>query len=345
MEDLYRIVSIVMLMWFGLVACSSSQAENAPIGSPDRVIEPEPISAEALPVASLPDFPLSIDYLRAQNYPGSDFVVEQTLRAGVNYNQFVVSYLSEGLTQYALMTIPQGERPPTGFPTIIFNHGYIPPDIYRTTERYIAYVDAFASNGYIVIKPDYRGHGNSEGIASSAYRDPGYVIDVLNALASAKRHPDVDDNRIGMWGHSMGGFITLRAMVTDPTIKAGVIWGGVVVAYTDPEGLWFGRRDRWQRNLARSLGGDYEESPEIWNAISANSYLTEISGPVQIHHGTGDATVPYRISEILDEELRAAGQRSELILYGDDDHNISRNLNDALVVSVVFFDEHVKNAN
>jgi predicted acyl esterase len=45
----------------------------------------------------------------------------------------------------------------------IFKHGYIPPEQYRTTERYGTYVDSFAHNGHIVLKPDYRGRGNSEG--------------------------------------------------------------------------------------------------------------------------------------------------------------------------------------
>ena len=36
-----------------------------------------------------------------------------------------------------------------------------------------------------------------------------------------------------MWGHSMGGYITLRAMVISDRVRAGVIWGGVVGAYPD----------------------------------------------------------------------------------------------------------------
>ena len=55
---------------------------------------------------------------------------------------------------------------------IVFNHGYIPPSQYRTTERYVAYVDGFASNGYIVFRPDYRGHDQSEGAPTGAYGSP-----------------------------------------------------------------------------------------------------------------------------------------------------------------------------
>ena len=159
--------------------------------------------------------------MREQVYPGSDLVIEQKLQPGANYQRYIASYLSEGLKQYGLLTVPNGNPATTGWPVIIFNHGYIPPEQYRTTERYVAYVDGFARNGYVVFRPDYRGHDKSEGEASGGYGSPAYTIDVLNALASVKRYTGVDPNRIGMWGHSMGGHITLRAMVVTQDIKAG----------------------------------------------------------------------------------------------------------------------------
>ena len=115
---------------------------------------------------------MSIPAMRQMSYPGSEIIFEDTLEPGANYNRYYVSYLSEGLKQYGLLTIPYGETPPTGWPAIVFNHGYIPPSQYRTTERYIAYVDGFARSGYIVLRPDYRGHGFSEGEARGSY-SPG----------------------------------------------------------------------------------------------------------------------------------------------------------------------------
>src|SRR3989344_2681179 len=152
--------------------------------------------------------PLSIEVMRKKTYPGSDLIIEQTLFSGTNYNQYIASYQSDGLKIYGLLTIPMGESPQNGWPVIIFNHGYIPPDVYKTTERYIAYVDALARAGYIVFKPDYRGHGDSEGQPEGAYYSPAYTVDVLNALESIKKYPGVNTAKIGMWGHSMGGNIT-----------------------------------------------------------------------------------------------------------------------------------------
>jgi len=191
----------------------------------------------------------------------------------------------------------------TGWRVIIFNHGYIPPDQYKTTERYVAYVDAIARSGYIVFKSDYRGHGDSEGFASGGYGSPAYTIDVLNALASMKHYPDADPNRIGMWGHSMGGQVTLRSMVVSQDIKAGVIWAGVVGSYNDllsnlhqpsaqnspPPSFPFGAR-RWRNDLTEEYGTP-TENPDFWASISPNSYVADLSGPLQLHHDLADHEV------------------------------------------------------
>ena len=346
-----RFVSLILLIT--LSACFASTSTPTVTEIPPNPDQPSlPDKSLDIPVASsaeMASVPLSIDYLRSRTYEGSDFVFEQTLAPGSNYNRYIVSYHSDGLKIHALMTIPLDQKPASGYPVIIFNHGYIPPEQYRTTERYIAYVDAFARNGYIVVKSDYRGHGSSEGKSTSIYGDPGYVIDVLNALASVRRYKDADPNRIGMWGHSMGGYITLRAMVAHQGIKAGVIWAGVVASYAEMFNSWFGgdsltnARPGW-RSAMISQNGTPEQNPTYWNALSANSYLTDLSGPIQLHHGTGDSTVPYNYSVMLDQQIHAAGGSSELFLYPNDDHNIATNRDNALVLSVVFFNQHVKNS-
>lgn len=322
----------LIVLTLTLTACFATDP-TAPTPNPDSLAVTDP------PGGLAAAHPLSIAMLRDRTYPGSDFVIEQTLEPGINYNRYIASYLSDGLKIYALLTVPMSERPPTGYPVVIFNHGYIPPDEYRTTERYLAYTDAFARAGYIVVKSDYRGHGSSEGDPESAYTSPGYTVDVLNALAAARRYPDADPNRVGMWGHSMGGYITLRAMVAEQGIRAGVIWAGVVDSYTDMLTTWF-RRDWGDRMIGRY--GSPQANPDFWNAISANSFLGDLSGPVQIHTGTGDATVPYTMSVRLDEQIRAAGGTSELFLWEGDDHNIATHRDDALLLSVAFMHVHVR---
>lgn len=298
--------------------------------------------------------PLQIEYMRKQQYPGSDIVIEQTLPPGSNYQRYIASYRSDGLKIYALLTVPNEPKPAGGFPVIVFNHGYIPPAEYRTTERYIAYTDVFSRNGYILFRPDYRGHGNSEGNPEGAYYSPAYSVDVLNAVSSIKKYKDSNPEKIGMWGHSMGGSITLRNMVVSKDVKVGVIWAGVVASYEDMAKNWR-RSTPWmpsQREQAfRRPGrqalidkyGDFEKNPQFWASIAPISFVKDISGPVQIHHGTEDGDVPVLFSDRLNEALKNAGKEVEYFTYPGDDHNISANLGVALERSVAFFDKYLKN--
>jgi uncharacterized protein len=295
---------------------------------------------------------LQIVVERQKTYPGSDLVIEQTLAPGVNYRQYIASYQSDGLKIYGLLTVPNGQKPATGWPVIIFNHGYIPPKLYRTTERYVDYVKYIASRGYIVFKSDYRGNGNSEGIANS-YGDPGYTDDVLNALASLKRYPDADPARIGMWGHSMGGQVTLRAMVVSSEIKAGVIWSGVVGSYPNMIEHWTRRvppppasemppqARRWRQDLIASYGTP-EQNPAFWASISPNSYVAGLSGPVQLHATNTDEEVPPAFSKELNSEIQAAGKTVEFYQYQGDNHNLSASFTLAMQRTVAFFDKYVK---
>jgi dipeptidyl aminopeptidase/acylaminoacyl peptidase len=298
--------------------------------------------------------------MRQRSYPGSPIVIEQKLGPGANYSRYVASYQSEGLKIYGLLTIPNGEKPGAGWPAIIFNHGFIPPTIYRTTERYVAYVDSIARAGYIVFKVDYRGHGSSEGLARGAYSSPDYVVDVLNAFASMKQYPAADPNRIGMWGHSMGGYITLRAMVINKDIKAGVIWGGVVASYQDMLSKWHrpnseiaaatalaavtttpGAPRGWRNSFVEHYG-TFDQNPAFWNSISANSYLADLSGPLQLHHGLADTEVPPVFSETLYKEVQAAGKTSEWYTYPGAEHNITEGFGLAMQRTIQWFDKYVK---
>jgi dipeptidyl aminopeptidase/acylaminoacyl peptidase len=294
--------------------------------------------------------PLAIDAMRQRDYPGSDLVIEQTLAPGSNYRRYIASYRSDGLKILGLLTVPNGSRPASGWPVIIFNHGYIPPAQYRTTERYVAYVDGFARNGYIVFKSDYRGHGSSEGQPSSAYGSPDYTVDVLNAVTTLQRYPAADPNRIGMWGHSMGGNITLRSLVIDPRIKVAVIWAGVTATYQDLLENWHpppgsgpppSMTGNWRQDWVARYGTP-EQNPAFWDSISPMSYLADITAPIQIDHGTADIEVPLQFSQKLAQQLTAAGKTTQLYTYAGSDHNIAQGFSLAMARSVAFFDRYLK---
>lgn len=301
--------------------------------------------------------PLSIDAMRQRSYPGSDFVIEETLAPGTNYKRYIASYKSDDLKIYGLLTVPDGEPPQGGFPAIIFNHGYIPPEEYQTTERYVAYQDAFARDGYVTYKSDYRGHGNSEGNPEGAYFSPAYTVDVLNALSSVKKLSYVNTNKIGMWGHSLGGNITQRALVVTPKdIKVAVIWGGVVGSYEDMFRDWWSKRqpqsftpsnrevnaNRPSRQSFIAKYGEPSAKNPFWDSISPISYIQDIKAPIQLHQGLADETVPDALSRDFEAELKAAGKEVDAYYYEGNDHNLSQSFNLAADRSVDFFNKYLR---
>ena len=301
--------------------------------------------------------PLSIEAMRQKQYPGSKITIEQQLPDGSNYHQYLTSYISDGLKIYALLTVPFGQRPTSGWPVILFNHGYIDPSIYQTfpsVGQYASYYPYFSSAGYIVFKPDYRGNGNSQGDPEGAYYSPAYTTDDLNALASIKKYKDANPSRIGVWGHSMGGNITLRDLVINTKdIKAAVIWGGVVGTYEDLFFNWLrkvpfvpGPRELALRNNLRqkllAQYGDPRQNPSFWNALDPNQFLTDITTPIQIDVGSEDEEVPATWSSNLYQKLHANKKTVEFYSYPGDNHNISAHVSEAMQHSLDFFNKFVK---
>lgn len=297
--------------------------------------------------------PLQISYIKSQNYPGSDLKIESTLPKGKNYKKYIASYYSDGLKIYGLLTIPDENKPENGFPAIIFNHGYITPELYTSDGNYIAYVNDLASAGYIIFKPDYRGNGKSQGQPNSEYFSRSYDIDNLNAIASIKKYTLVNPNKIGVWGHSLGGHITLMDLVVSNDIKAAVIWGGVVGSYNDIIYNWQNKvsyqpdkEDLYFRNLGRDdflkKYGNPNKNKEFWDSIDPTQNLNLISSPVQIHIGSADNQVPPDFSKNLYKKLKDLGKNVEFYEYSGGDHNISQFFDEAMNKSILFFNKYLK---
>lgn len=296
---------------------------------------------------------LTINSLRQKQYSGSEIQVEEVLTPEKNYNRFIVSYDSEGLKIYALLFVPNSDRPKEGFPVIILNHGYIIPEKYTADGNYIAYADAFAKAGYIVFKPDYRGHGKSEGFPTSSYFAPDYIIDDLNAIASIKKYADADPLKIGVWGHSMGGNIALKTVLIDKSIKVASIWSGVVapidqiindwqnlVSYRpDTEDL---RLRNQNKDLLIKTYGTPSENPIFWNSIDPNNFLSDVNIPIQIQVGLADTQVPLGFSKGLYERLKNLGKTVEYYEYEGANHDIYQNFDEAMQNTIKFFDLYLK---
>jgi uncharacterized protein len=287
--------------------------------------------------------PNGVPMLRKRRYTGSEPEVIGTLPNGAGFTRVIARYSSDALNVDALLTRPRSAKPQGGWPAIVFNHGYIAPGVYKTGNHYNAWVAAFARAGYVVFMPDYRGHAQSGGSPSAGYGSVEYTSDVINAFRSVQKHADVDPRRVGMFGHSMGAGLALRAMAITPDIKAGVLAAGVIGSYYDLINNWQPytnpAANAWRNGLLSEFGGAADDQA-FWDVVSPTAHLGGIA-PLQIQHGGGDAVVAPKFSSDLAERLARAGATHELHLYRGDDHNFRANLSLMLRRALAFFGEHL----
>ncbi len=295
---------------------------------------------------------LTIAALLEREIEGSEITFVETLPNGASYSRHIVSYISEGNTIYGLLTVPLGDVPENGFKAIVFNHGFIPPDLYRTTERYVAYVDTLARHGFVVFKIDMRGHGNSEGEPTGTYFSPAYTIDAIAALKSLQTLDFVDPDGIGMWGHSMAGNLVLRAMLIEPDIKAGVIWAGAVYSYddftkyriSDPSS-----RRNIEESPSRRRGRELREAygePSLtqpyWRAVSLTEHIEHLERPIQIHHTVNDSVVNIKYSFDLVAVLVEHNKTYQFFQYAGGGHDInSPYFEEAMLQTIMFFQKYL----
>jgi len=321
-----------------------------PTASPTSTTTPTPTETEIVFEVGRE---ITIQYLRDLEITGSEITFEQQLADRSNYHQHLVSYISEGNKIYGLLTIPFVEPPEGGYKAIVFNHGYIPPTAYRTTERYTAYVDYLARSGFVVFKIDYRGHGQSEGQPSGSYFSPGYTIDAITALKSLQMMDIIDPQGIGMWGHSMAGNLVLRAMLIEPDIKAGVIWAGAVYSYDDfakygiddntyrPPATSEAEDSSDPRRRSRQIFDTYgrpDTQVDYWKAVSLTENIEYLNSPIQLHHAEDDPVVNMGYSFELAAVLQESGKVYEFYIYEGGGHNlISPYFDQAMLRTVAFF--------
>ena len=89
--------------------------------------------------------------------------------------------------------------------------------------------------------------------------------------------------------------------------------------------------------------GEPKDNPEFWAEVSAINYVDVIVGPVQIHHGTADQSVPKEFSDSLNQALGSAGKDVEYFVYEGGDHNLSGDYRSLFLSrSLEFFNENLK---
>jgi dipeptidyl aminopeptidase/acylaminoacyl peptidase len=363
-------VRLFIVNFVFLAACQSPPVLPTQTLPPPKVvvetITPSPVPTLTLIPSATPTteeliFPYTIDGLRRHDYQSGDIHIRETLDENELYTEYLIDYPSDGLTITGVMQIPNGEGP---FPVILMNHGFFARSVYNSgdgTDRASAFL---AQHGYITLASDYRSWGESD-IGESLFYS-GLVIDVINLMNAVPSISEADPNRIGMWGHSMGGGVTLKVLAVDTRVKAAVLYSTVSADDLDIINRWgmgcFGdiaageqiigcnSSDVIPLGLPLNLQNAYRfvaSDTDTLKDFAAIYHLDNIDAPIQIHYGIEDGKfisgTPPVWSVKLTQELRVAGKQVELYQYEGEGHSF---IGEPWFVfmrrALRFFDENLK---
>lgn len=326
-----HILGGLLLSCFLLVsACNRQEEQQRTSASSSEEVgtdESEPLEAHD---------PLSIEGLRERVFPKLEIELLNTVTADEGLEAREFSYNSDGYTIYGLLEKPAGAPPPSGWPVIIVAHGYIPPEVYSTSKNYRSVTGYYAKGGFLVLKPDYRGHDRSEGVGEGPTATIEYSIDVLSLINQIDSVPDADPSRVFLYGHSMGGEISLRILTVNKMLRGATLWAPVSRRF--PENmLYFIRKNRPEEAEAFQNALDALYAPDEYDMLTPNDYLDSIDIPILLHHGTQDESVPFEWSTELREAFDKVGLSYTFYEYPGEDHNISESFHKVLDKDMEFF--------
>jgi len=281
--------------------------------------------------------PLSLPALFDYVPTGKQLTLGQVLDNNRVYTRYAITYLSDGLKISGVMNIPKGTGP---WPVLFLNHGYIDTSVYTNGRGLKREQDYFARNGFAVLHSDYRCHAQSDcPKANTIEQRFGYVKDVINAVEAVKTSGDtrLSTTKFGMLGHSMGGGITQRLVVSKPDlIQAAVLYAPVSTDERDSFTRYTARRPTEAKEVIR-VYGTLESNPAFWDNLSAKTFLNRITVPLLYFQGTNDADVPTAWTDTSVALLQAANKDVEYISYSGQPHEFTSKWSDFMRRSTEFF--------
>lgn len=275
-----------------------------------------------------------------REYGGGEIEIQETIAVNSYFTRTLITYPSDGLAIYGFMNTPHAAEAP--LPVVIALHGYIDPEIYDTIDYTTRYADGLARAGFLVVHPNLRGYPPSDS-GDNLFR-VGMAVDVLNLIEIIKEQAgkpgpleQADPERIGLWGHSMGGGVATRVMTVSPEVDAVVLYA----AMSGDERQNYEAINDWSDGL-RGLE-ELAVPEEELTTISPVHYFDRIRAAVSIHHGRADELVPLNWSIDTCQRLQAIEVEVECFwhknqphtFYGDGDLEFEQQV-------IAFFDRELR---
>lgn len=227
------------------------------------------------------------------------------------------------------------------YPVIVMNRGYIEQEGFTTGDGTRRSSEEFVKAGFVTLAPDFLGYGESDMPSDfpveERFQTYTTVLMLLESIPNLNEtflnnqvQIKVDPRKIGLWGHSNGGQITMTVLEITGKSYPAVLWAPVskpfpysILYYTDD----FDDHGKALRKVVAQFEQDYDS--ELY---STANYLDKINASVSIHQGSSDEEVPINWSGDLVLELKKLNKQVEYFTYPEDDHNFA-NGNWQLVVS------------
>ena len=228
--------------------------------------------------------------------------------------RFTFENKSDGATIHAKMILPHNFDPSKKYPVILTcvyagmgKEGF---GRYQLLDTYMA-----NEMGYILVGIDLRASIGYGGDFQTGYFKSMGIIDSEECVSCTeylKKLPYVDGERLGIWGGSYGGFLTLMVMCKYPGVfHTGISWKPV----TD----W---RNYWDSYTGERLTRPVDD-PEVFKATSPAFHAEDFEGNLLLVHGMQDDNVLFQDAVWMVQKLIEAGKYFDLMIYPKDDHMLS----------------------
>ena len=227
----------------------------------------------------------------------------------------------DGLKLHGYITLPANYKKGTKIPFILHPHGG--PNA-RDYWGYNPEVQFYASRGYGVIQPNYRGstgHGRKEMILANHEMGKTMQTDKYDALMWANEQGYVDMDNTCISGASYGGYAAMHAATKEPDMFKCIITyvGTFDLTSKDLRGLMWSKVGMPMEYIEKGN----PDIPEDYKNLYENSpifFVQNVNDPVLIITGRQDAQVRYQETVDMVAELQRYGKDYEYIIKGDEGH-------------------------
>jgi dipeptidyl aminopeptidase/acylaminoacyl peptidase len=173
--------------------------------------------------------------------------------------------------------------------------------------------------GYFVLLPNPRGsYGQGEAFTRANIRDfgGGDLRDILAGVDAVERIAPIDDKRLGVMGHSYGGFMTMWTVTHSQRFKAAIAGAGISdwISYYGENGI-----DAW---MAPFFGATAYDDPAIYAKLSPLSTIKDAHTPTFLYVGERDVECPEPQTLEFWRGLKAVGVPTRMIVYAGEGHGI-----------------------